>query len=330
MNAGLIAKKVTMSSMKKTACMLLMVACVPVCVSAQQHADESARAEMYSADGRIPVKKFYEALNNLADKGLWDIETVYVDKTLPIYVLHTKQKSPAIWLLAGIHGEEPAPPNAVYKNIGKFNALAAKKIPVVLFPLCNPAGYSRNWRYPDAEKYSEQNPGYSVGDSDHLLPDKDGKPRIPKASSAQADALTRKVLALAKDYPPALSIDLHEDNLLEKGYIYSQGPGGREDKAAKNIIKRMTGLNYPIMLSGKTRFNEPIINGIVSDVKDGSIDELIASERIIVNGTLQAGPSGKSVIVVETSAAKMPLKERVRVHSSIIGMLEDLYKSARK
>ena len=285
---------------------------------------------MYSVDGRIPVKKIYKTLNSLANNGLWNIATVYSDNDLPIYVLHTKRKGPSIWLLAGIHGEEPAPPNAVYENIGKLNAMAAQKIPIVLFPLCNPSGYSRNWRYPDAEKYNEQNPGHSVGDSEHLLPDKDGKSRLEKASSAQADALTRKALALAKDYPPALSIDLHEDNLLEKGYIYSQGLKGREDKAAGNIIKRMTGLNYPIMLSGKTRFDEPIINGIVSDVKDGSIDELIASEKIIIDGAFQTGPSGKSVIVVETSAARLPLKERVRVHSSIIGMLEELYKSAEK
>ena len=285
---------------------------------------------MYNVDGRIPVEKIYEALNSLANNGLWHIETVYSDNNLPIYALHTKRKGPSIWLLAGIHGEEPAPPNAVYENLGKLNALAAKEIPIALFPLCNPVGYSRNWRYPDAEKYSEQNPGRSVGDSDHLLPDKDGKPRAEKASSAQADALTREVLALAKDYPPALSIDLHEDNLLEKGYIYSQGLKGREDKAAWDIIKRMTALNYPVMLSGKTRFNEPIINGIVSDVKDGSVDELIASEKVITDGAFQAGPAGKSVIVVETSAAKLSLKERVRVHSSIIGMLEELFHSTEK
>jgi len=179
----------------------------------------------YSADGRLPIEKLFEAQDTLLRSGRWEVETVFDDRGLPSRVFRTKKKGPALWVLAGIHGEEPAPPNAVAQNIEKFDALARKGIPVVLFPLCNPVGYVKAWRYPDSEGRSGT--GHSVGDSDHLLPDKAGKPRAMKATSAQAGALTAKVLALSKDYPPVLSVDLHEDDSIAKGYLYSQGPKGR-------------------------------------------------------------------------------------------------------
>lgn len=314
----------------RTIGMALTLAVLPACAFARTHPGGGPKVKTYDADGRTPIGEIYGSLAGLAKKGRWKIETVFIDQELPIQVLFTKRKGPAVWVLAGIHGEEPAPPDAVHKSLGTLDALAAGKIPVVLFPLCNPAGYSKNWRYPDAEKYDEKNPGHSVGDSDHLLPGKDGRPRAEKASSAQADALTRKALELAKDYPPALSIDLHEDDLIGKGYLYSQGPKGHEDPAAKAIIRKMAELRYPIILSGKTRFDEPIVDGIVSGVQDGSIDELIASEEILAEGAARDGPSGRSVIVVETSAMRRPLKERVDVHCAILGMLEELYSLAVK
>ena len=285
-------------------------------------------SKTFSADGRAPIEALYGFMTDLARRGPWVMETVFIDQGFPIRVLRTRQKGPALWILAGIHGEEPAPPNAVYRNRAKLDALAAAHIPVVLFPLCNPVGYSRNWRYPDVAEYSEQSPGHSVGDSDHLLPGKDGQPRAARASSAQAAALTRKVLELAQDYPPALSLDMHEDTLLEKGYLYSQGPRGREDEAAKAIVGRLRARSFPIQLSGKTRFGEPIVGGIVSDVNDGSIDELIAAEKVVAGGGAQKGPAGRSVIVVETSAKAAALPDRIRVHAAILGMAGELYRRA--
>lgn len=295
------------------------------------HASVYAGTDMktYNADGRLPLQTLYASMDQLASNGRWEIETVFVDRGLPMKILYTRHKGPAIWLIAGIHGEEPAPPNAVYRSRELLDALAKKNIPMVLFPLCNPVGYSRNWRYPDAEKYSEAAPGHSVGDSDHYLANANGKARVTKPTSTQAAAFTHKVLDLAKEYPPVLSVDLHEDNLREKGYVYSQGFRGAQDEAAKAIISKMLQLDYPVMLTAETRFHEPIVHGIVSGVKDGSIDELIASEKIVVDGKTQNGPAGRSVLVVETSA-KMPLQRRVGLHAAIIGMLEELFIAAQK
>ena len=264
------------------------------------------------ADGRRPVAELLRSHEDLSRTAGWTMETVFMDEGLPIRVLRTEKKGSALWLLAGIHGEEPAPSVAVSLSTA---VLARLDMPVVVLPLCNPAGYSKGWRYPDSP---ERGKGHSVGDSDHLLPGKDGKPRLPRPASPQSAALTAKVLELARDYPPVLSVDLHEDDHLSAGYIYSQGPRGCADPAAGAVMRKMRELGYPIKLSGRTDFDEEIRDGIVCGVQDGSIDELIAS----------AG--GRSVLVVETGSMKMGLERRVRLHRAIIGMLPELFKAAAR
>ena len=305
----------------------VLVAALSCTASAGAPPDPIAAVKTFAADGRRPIQQLYQAMDDLAKPGTWTMETVYLDQGLPIRVLHTKRKGPAVWLLAGIHGEEPAPPNAVSASTDALAALAAADIPVVLFPLCNPLGYSKGWRYPDAK---ERRVGHSVGDSDYHLLDKDGKPRLAAPASAQSAALTAKVLELAKEYPPVLSVDLHEDDSLPAGYVYSQGVKGCVDPAAKAVLRKMAELKYPIKLSGQTDFDEKIVDGVICGVNDGSIDELVAAEQVFADSRVQKGPSGRSVIVVETSSMKMALPKRVRLHAAIIGMLAELYKLAAK
>lgn len=289
-------------------------------VDPDKHSEEVLAAlgpplKTFDADGRRPIGELLRSHEELGRTAGWAMETVHVDEGLPIRVLRTEKKGPALWLLAGIHGEEPAPSVAVSLSTA---VLARLDMPVVVLPLCNPAGYSKGWRYPDSP---ERGKGHSVGDSDHLLPGKDGKPRLPRPASPQAAALTAKVLDLARDYPPVLSVDLHEDDRLSAGYIYSQGPRGCADPAAKAVLARMRELGYPIKLSGKTDFDEAIQDGVVCGVSDGSIDELIASAP---------GPAGRSVIVVETSSMKMGLERRVRLHRAVIRMLPGLFRAAAR
>ncbi|MFA6317773.1 MAG: hypothetical protein WC943_10175 [Elusimicrobiota bacterium] len=295
--------------------------CVPSRAPAARSPDPF---KTYSADGRAPLKELYRGMDLLAAGKDWVMETVFVDQGLPVRVLRSKRKGPAVWVLAGIHGEEPAPPNAVLQSRARLDALARNGIPIVVFPLCNPVGYAKGWRYPDAARA----PGHSVGDSDHLLFGAEGKPRAPKAASAQADALTAKVLKLAKDYPPVLSLDLHEDDELEAGYLYSQGPKGRSDPAAAAVVARMRELGIPVMGSGKTRFGEAVENGVIADVSDGSIDELIASTAAFAGKTPARGPSGRSVLVVETSSKGRPLAERIRAHSEVLILIPELFRLA--
>jgi hypothetical protein len=193
----------------------------------------------------------------------------------------------------------------------------------VLLPLLNPHGYARNWRYLNLEKYSTTADGQSVGDSSHLLPDPDdpSRSRAPAASSPEADAITRYVLATARDYPPSASIDLHEDNLIAAGYVYSQGRLGAADPLALAAVRVLETKGIQLQMSGETRFGEPIQGGIIGPVVDSSIDELMSAPAVIVDGVKQAGPHAHTVLVFETPAAALELQQRIAAHTALLELV---------
>ena len=279
------------------------------------------------ADGRKPIQALYQSYLKLLEYG-WTLEIVANSEpegttaALPIIALHSPLRGPAVWILAGIHGEEPAGPNALAAVIEDIARLGRQR-PVVLLPLLNPQGYARNWRYLNVPIYSEAIEGHSVGDSSHLLPApaKTESPRAAAASSPEADAITAFVLRLAADYPPLYSIDLHEDNLINQGYVYSQGVLGAADPLAIEAVNVLKDNGVPLKLSGETRFGEPVVGGIISPVIDSSIDELISSKEVIVNGRLQPGPVARTVLVFETPAAALTLEHRINAHAALIRRL---------
>jgi hypothetical protein len=134
----------------------------------------------------------------------------------------------------------------------------------------------------------------------------------------------------AREYPPVLSLDLHEDNLLRRGYLYSQGSRGAGDPVAAAIVAIFRKRGFPIVSDGETRFGEPVRRGIVAAVRDGSIDELLSAPEIVVDGAPRKGPAGLSVLVLETSSMNVPLRQRCRVHAAVLESLESLWNIARK
>jgi len=198
------------------------------------------------ADGRAPIESLYRSWLGLVDKG-WKAEVIVQSAPagtaapLPVIALRSPTPGPAIWILAGIHGEEPAGPNAVAETIDDIAKLGTVR-PVVLMPLLNPQGYARNWRYLNVAAYSQSVDGQSVGDSSHLLPSAENpsQARAAAPSSPEANAITAFILRRLADYPPVCSIDLHEDNLIDEGYVYSQGVEGEKDGlaiAAVGVLK---------------------------------------------------------------------------------------------
>jgi len=283
----------------------------------------------WPADGRAPINDLYGAYLALRDLG-WQLDIVMPSKpdgrqeALPIIALRTPQAGEAVWILSGIHGEEPAGPNAIADSVEALAALGRTRA-VVLLPLNNPQGYVHNWRYLNMAEYSPDVDGQSVGDSSHLLPDPDhpDRARAPAASSAEAEALTAYVLGLAKGYPPLLSIDLHEDKLIDEGYVYSQGALGADDPLAHRAVQVLAEYGIPIKLTGETRFGEPISDGIIGPVVDSSIDELLSAASVIVDGQAQPGPAARTVLVFETPAAAMPLADRAAAHAAVLRMLAE-------
>jgi hypothetical protein len=286
----------------------------------------------YTADGRKPYKDLVNSFDELEKDG-WIKEVIMISQrdrnghtmALPILSYRTPETGPATWIISGIHGEEPAGPNAIAEGIDHIKALG-KKGPVVLLPVCNPLGYASNWRYLNMPKWEKGVEGHSVGDMECVLPDlKD--PNLPRAKSAlspESEALAKQVLKLAKDYPPLMTLDFHEDDLIHEGYIYSQG--GAHDPVARRIVEMMSAKGVAIKKGGNTRFDEPIDKGIVGWTNDGSIDELLSSKNAVVDGKVVDGPNAKTAIVFETPAAAMPLEQRKNAYLDILAHVPELVK----
>jgi len=282
--------------------------------------------ETYS-DGRMPVEELYSAYTALLDQA-WQLDIILQSQpagtgyALPIVALRSPRIGPAVWILSGIHGEEPAGPQAISASIDSIAELGKRRA-VVLLPLNNPHGYVRNWRYLNTAVYSAEVDGHSVGDSSHLLADADnpGQARAAAASSPEAAAITAYILEQSATYPPILSIDLHEDNLINAGYVYSQGVLGENDPLAAAAVRILQDNRIPIQVDGTTRFDEPIVNGIVGPVTDSSIDELMSAAEVVVDGDTQPAPRAFTVLVFETPAGNTDLQSRIAAHTALLRML---------
>lgn len=309
---------------------VLLLGLAPTLTTAVAADDSALRLEpsvQTAADGRLPIQQLYAAYLPLVERG-WQVDVIAQSQPagtaapLPIVALRTAAAGPAVWFLAGIHGEEPAGPNALAAAVEELAALGEQR-PVVLLFLCNPQGYARSWRYLNMPTFSDEVEGQSVGDSSHLLPDPEqpGRPRAAAPSSAEAAALTRYVVETSRRYPPRISIDLHEDDLVAAGYVYSQGVEGATDTLATAAVAVLREHGIAIRMTGETRFGEPIEGGIIGPVTDSSIDELMSAAVILVDGEPQSGPSARTVLVFETPAADLPLDRRVAAHLSLVRQL---------
>jgi hypothetical protein len=298
----------------------------------------TSSAADYVADGRQPLAQLLARYDSLTQKHGWLTTTVYAypdDPDLAIRAWRTPQQGPALWLLAGIHGEEPAGPNAIAKQLASLVRLARSGVPIVLVPLCNPKAYRSNWRYPNTAERDFRKGGYSVGDAEHLLPDiGDGtKPRAPAAPGPETLALTQFVLQTALAYPPRLVLDLHEDELSTGGgYIYSQGTDPGNSPVGAEVIRLLRASGIPIRKTGRTRFDEPIVDGVISrddqggPIRDGSIDELLAAATVLVNHVATPGPAAPTVIVVETPAfAGSKFALRVAAQGQVVRRVQKLW-----
>jgi hypothetical protein len=293
----------------------------------------------YKKDGRMPITEIYRRLSKLKDSR-WVKETLCsqrVDlkenkrKFLPILAFRTRNKGNALWIISGIHGEEPAGVNAIAKNIRYLNKLA-RKIPIVLLPLCNPSGYRRDWRYPTLKRNTKLNKLEvpTVSASEHVLIDeKTGKAQAKKAINKESEEISSYIIQHSENYPPLLVLDFHEDESAKKQYIYSQGKLKIYDPIARKIVNILKKQGFKFYEKGFTSFNEKIIKGVVSDINDGSIDELLSAERIIINNEIKKGPNAKSVVVIETRTIDVPLKKRVKAHSYILKSSKNIYALAK-
>ena len=176
-------------------------------------------------------------------------------------------------LIGGIHGREPAGAVALAAYAGRLRELGGSRS-ILLLPLLNPWGYSRHLRYGPG--------GQSVSDSDHRLG------RAPAPACAEAAAITTFVLDAVRINPGAAVLDLHEDPVYEApdyrldghgSYLYVSGDGGLAHPVTQRVYRCLEASPFPLIKEGVTRFGERLVDGVIVDTEDGSIDELLAKKR---------------------------------------------------
>jgi hypothetical protein len=265
------------------------------------------RARPAVGDGRPSIAEIHERCDALLAGG-WERREVAAQATergesLPILAFLGSRSVDRV-LIGGIHGREPAGPVALSGYAERLLEHGARHR-ILLLPLLNPWGYSRHLRYGPL--------GESVSDSDHLL-GRSSAPACPEAA-----AITSFVLDEVRIEPGAAVLDLHEDPVYEApdyrlegcgSYLYVSGEGGLEHPVTRSVYRCLEAGPLPLIKRGVTRFGERLVDGVVVDTEDGSIDELLARRRA-------CSPVITTEIVLRGETTP-PLAERVSAYRDVL------------
>lgn len=300
--------------------------------------------DTYKEEGRRSLVDLWTKYLELVDEN-WEVEVIAEQKlnlngkeiNLPVYAFKTPLigdlSTKSMWILGGVHGEEPAGPNAFFEQLETIKEMGASGISIIFVPLLNPAGYCRDFRYED--EYRDFRKGHSVTDSEHYLLQVDSdKPRVEMPNSKTAGEITGWVEKRVGVYQPELVIDHHEDRVPEKFpegdlrnltscYVYASGEGKQTREIAKRINNAFKEANLPVVDKGTTRFGEEIIDGMVTNAADGSIDEFLGVTEYYdpKTQTIKTKHPAATVIVVETTIpfdGSISVEQRVEAHRKII------------
>lgn len=148
---------------------------------------------------------------------------------------------PTFWLIAGVHGEEPAPIAAVAKSISDL----IKPYPTVVIPIANPTGIAMHARFGDR----------GVKDGYDFVID---------------------ITSLARKMPPKLILDLHEDDELDGGvYIYHHGA---DTGLPHRFLAALKEHNIRLLDLGRPRFGDQKVEDglVIYEGPDNSIDDYLS------------------------------------------------------
>ena len=258
-------------------------------------------------DGRPAIAEIHRPFDDLVASG-WRRVEVAAQATesggsLPILAWLNSTTVDHV-LIGGIHGREPAGAVALAAHAGRLRQLGASRS-ILVMPLLNPWGYARHVRYGPS--------GRSVSDSDHCLG------RAPAPACPEAAAITSFVLDDVVVSPGARVLDLHEDPAYEDpayhidgdgSYLYLSGAGALEHPVSARVRQCLESSPFPLIREGVTRFGERLVDGVIVDTEDGSIDELLARKRAC-----------SPVITTEIAlrdATTPPLAERVSLYGAVV------------
>ncbi len=292
-------------------------------------------------DRRLSIDRLYASYEKLVTQGGWgrylvcwqeiSMPDVPLEEKLyvPIYVYTNATPNPDNpnrfiepidgVLISTVHGREPAGANTFADDDCTNQLIAAgEDFKIALLPCCNPFGYFWNLR---CGTQGWQDKTLSVGECEALL-----RP-CETPASFEAKHLTQFLSKF--DLSQAVGIDLHEDPFWEDvgrqyedshgTYIYVVRPENRESPLTLTVLNTLRANHVPLLEYGKTRFEEPIINGIVVGGNDGSLDEWLAMKGVTPMITVEC---------LLRTPNDPPLSERVGIYTRVLEEVFDQMKTS--
>ena len=189
-----------------------------------------------------------------------------------------KTKGLSAWILGGVHGREPAGIAAICSH-GPFPDYC------LVAPCVNPLAFMKGEHHGDSDDYKE---------------------------------CFWDMVEWAKKYPPALILNLHEDDEAFQYpgfYLYHYGEDKRIPYIVLEAVRREKLTIAPS--EDDTWETERIENGVIvasyETLGDPNIDEYAS------------GVLGTEVIVAETPSSVWPIKARLRAHAAVLSALPKLW-----
>jgi len=159
---------------------------------------------------------------------------------------------PLLVIMAGCHGEELAPPLAIFENYKLISGAAEEnRINLVIYPLVNPWGFGRNERFNHKGLNCNSN---WVHEKDVCVADE-----------------VRAISGDIKELKPLIFASTHEDDEVEEEFfLYSFG-----DRRYENPLITI-GKEYFTVLGNRDYGNTKVKDGVVFDYHDGSAEDLMS------------------------------------------------------
>lgn len=289
-------------------------------------------------------EQIHQAFECLVDQKNWQQRFVPSHEEIGYYsspaARHAQPGTETLWLIAGIHGEEVAPPNAFSEPevINMLGSLSETRS-IICWPLMNPEGYLEGIRNVGG--------GRSVTNSERWLPKNRRLFSTPASQELVMDAneaVVNTVIDLLNSSPPNMVLDCHEDifdrsfsthdpRAIIGSYVFASCvPNYRRNaqKISQEILNALRSTGLKIQTHGTTDIGETINNGVVWNVRDHSIDYLMTNGYYINNsGKLIHIPRAKAGFVVETVVPHghdIPLVQRVEGHKQVLLALSRMIK----
>lgn len=158
---------------------------------------------------------------------------------------------PLLMIMAGCHGEEPAPSLSIFKNYKLISEIAKKRrVNLIIYPLVNPWGFDRNERLNHEGLNCNSN---WIHKEDRRI-------------AGEVKIISKDI----KKFKPLIFASIHEDDKTKKEfYIFSFG-----DRKYENPLIKVGAKYFPILQDAKYGDIE-VKSGIVYKHHDGSAEDFM-------------------------------------------------------